>query len=220
MALDYRLKRQRRKTLALHVLDDATIEVRVPKWVSKRDIEHFFIQRRDWALDQQDKMRQKLLAKPQFVDGAVHSLMGRPVTLKVQDADQITVELIDGIAQLRLSGSDQPERIKQVWQRWCRKQAEKLFAERLAYWLKNMPEATPQPTLKLRMMRRRWGSCTSRHVITLNTRLIELPLDCIDYVIVHELCHLWELNHSKAFYTLLEKILPDWRERESHINQF
>jgi predicted metal-dependent hydrolase len=67
-------------------------------------------------------------------------------------------------------------------------------------------------------METRWGSCSYDGEITLNPRLMQAPYDCIDYVILHELCHLKEHNHSKRFYRLLDHVLPDWRERKQKLN--
>lgn len=219
-AVAYKLKRQRRKTLAIHVLDDASVEVRAPKWVAKREIEQFVVQRRDWVTAQQVKMREKLIQQPQFSDGQVHQYLGQPVRLKVAEGRRSTANLERDGLHLVLPGSENPLRVKQLWLRWCREQAQSVFSLKLAFWLSKMPENTPEPQLKLRIMRRRWGSCSSKQVITLNTHLIALPMDCIDYVVVHELCHLWELNHSQAFYRLLASVLPDWRAREQIIRQY
>lgn len=216
----YKLKRQRRKTLAIHILEDASVEVRAPKWVAKREIEQFVIQRRDWVTAQQDKMREKLVLQPQFSDGQIHQYLGQPVRLEVAEGKRSTANLEGDVLHLVLPGSDDPLRVKQLWLRWCREQAQSVFSLKLAFWLSKMPENTPEPQLKLRIMRRRWGSCSSKQVITLNTHLIALPMDCIDYVVVHELCHLWELNHSPAFYQLLARVLPDWHDREQVIRQY
>ena len=217
---EYKVKRQKRKTLALHILEDASVEVRAPKWVAKREIEAFVIQRRSWVMAQQDKVRESISQQPQFVDGQVHQFIGKSVRLKVLEGKSSVATLQEGVLTLVLSGSEQPVRVKRLWLRWCRQQAQQVFAERLSYWFEKMPQGTPEPQLKLRRMRRRWGSCSSKQVITFNTLLITLPMECIDYVVVHELCHLWELNHSQAFYRLLASILPDWRDKEQLISQF
>jgi predicted metal-dependent hydrolase len=69
-------------------------------------------------------------------------------------------------------------------------------------------------------MKTRWGSCGHSGRILLNPRLVQTPLSCIDYVILHELCHLKEHNHSKEYYQLLDQVLPTWRDRRQKLNQF
>jgi predicted metal-dependent hydrolase len=71
----------------------------------------------------------------------------------------------------------------------------------------------------MRRMKARWGSCGTNGVITLNLKLMQAELASIDYVIVHELCHLIEHNHSKRYYALLGKMMPDWRARRQRLNE-
>lgn len=75
-----------------------------------------------------------------------------------------------------------------------------------------------KPELRIRTMRRRWGSCSAAGIITLNTVLADRSPDLIDYVIAHELCHLRELNHSRRFYDLLTTVMPDWKSRRAILN--
>ena len=73
-----------------------------------------------------------------------------------------------------------------------------------------------RPTLKLRTMDTRWGSCIAgKGIITLNKRLIEAPMNCIEYVVMHEFCHFIHPDHSKKFYALLTVLMPDWKERKA-----
>ena len=74
------------------------------------------------------------------------------------------------------------------------------------------------PTLPVRQMKSRWGICTAGNII-LNLLLIHVPKHLIDYVVIHELCHLKEHNHSAAFYAVLERVLPDWEEQRRQLNQ-
>ncbi len=78
----------------------------------------------------------------------------------------------------------------------------------------------PYPTLTIRHMKTRWGSCSRHGRILINLRLIQAPLELIDYVIVHEVCHLKEHNHSKRYYLLLDTAMPDWRERRERLNAY
>lgn len=91
-----------------------------------------------------------------------------------------------------------------------------LFAEILAELYPLLePYGVPMPALRIREMKTRWGSCIpSKRVITLNKRLLETPRNCVEYVVLHELCHFIHPNHSKQFYAFLEKLMPDWKERK------
>ena len=77
----------------------------------------------------------------------------------------------------------------------------------------------PYPELKIRYMTARWGSCQpQKGIITLNSQLIEKPRRCMEYVVLHEFAHFIHPNHSKDFYTLVESLMPDWKERKWELN--
>ncbi|MEO8394263.1 MAG: YgjP-like metallopeptidase domain-containing protein [Chloroflexota bacterium] len=105
-------------------------------------------------------------------------------------------------------------------EKWYRSRAQFVFKERFApCYLRLASLGIPYPEFAVRNMKSRWGSCTATGRILLNLKLIQVPKDLIDYVILHELCHLKENNHSSAFYALLDRVLPDWRERRQRLNQ-
>lgn len=217
--IEYNIKYQKRKTLALHVLADASVEVRAPKWLAKREINHFVEARMQWIAEQREKILANLQGKPAYRQGDAYYYLGHKYPLHIVQGDRPSISFLDDQFQVTVKDVDDREQIKKLLERWYRQQGERLFTERLDACLKVMPEATPKPVLKLRRMRRRWGSCSSQQVVTLNTALITLPLQCIDYVIFHELCHLWEMNHSPFFYRLLATVMPDWKQREQLISR-
>lgn len=106
---------------------------------------------------------------------------------------------------------------KSLWS-WYRTQAYYLFQQRLEHFSNLLPWVESVPLLKVRLMKSRWGSCSSQGHISLNLNLIKTPIECIDSVIIHELCHLMEFNHSAKFYKLLSTYNPKWLEQKKHLD--
>ena len=97
--------------------------------------------------------------------------------------------------------------------KWLKKEAEKLFKERLDYWYNLFTYEIPYPSLTIRKMTTRWGVCNSKLVrVTLNLELIKKDIDCLDYVIVHELSHFIEMNHSRKFWRVVGENYPNYKE--------
>ena len=96
--------------------------------------------------------------------------------------------------------------------KWYKKQAERIFLDRLNYWYDRFCFKIPYPTLTIRKMTTRWGVCNSKlKRVTLNLELIKKEPDCLDYVIVHELSHFIEMNHSNKFWKVVEKNYPNYK---------
>lgn len=97
--------------------------------------------------------------------------------------------------------------------KWLKKEATKLFQERLDYWYNNFDRKIPYPSLTIRKMTSRWGVCNSKLVrVTLNLELMKKDISCLDYVIVHELSHFIEMNHSSRFWEVVEKNYPNYKK--------
>jgi len=97
--------------------------------------------------------------------------------------------------------------------KWLKKQATKLFKERLDYWYSNFDREIPYPSLTIRKMTSRWGVCNSKLTrVTLNLELMKKDIACLDYVIVHELSHFIEMNHSNRFWKVVEANYPKYKE--------
>ena len=222
VSFDYPVKRQRRQTMALHVLSDATVEARVPKWVASRDVCSFVEGRADWVLQQRQLMLEKLALRPSYREGNLHPFLGMRLPL-VLGQGRSRVDFIDEALHVRVRDISDVALVKASLDRWYRHQADWLFSERLEHCYQlfdGIEPVKPFPELRLRKMRSRWGSCSSRGVITLNTMLVQMPVECIDFVVTHELCHLWELNHSPRFYQLLNSVMPQWRLYEQRVEEW
>jgi len=159
------------------------------------------------------KARRQQLEPLQYVDGEQHLFLGENYQLVVNRAGDKgpVVEIAQADIHVRTSRPSTAT-VRDRLQNWYRQQALNIFDERMqlmsqrAVWTRGK-----QVPLKLRRMKRTWGNCSSKGVIKINTHLVKAPLQLVDSVIAHELCHLEEMNHGKAFYALLESLNPKWR---------
>jgi len=113
------------------------------------------------------------------------------------------------------------ERTKKLLDAWYRSRADMFFHERLAacrHWAAQ--EGIPMPDLRIRKMRTRWGSFSLKGGMTLNLLLIMVPVECLDYVILHELCHYKVGRHGPRFWRLLKRVMPDCEERKKELNTY
>ena len=157
-----------------------------------------------------------------YVDGARHLFRGREIILDLRTGAKGPARsaLDSGVLRLAVSNRD-PEQVRHRLRAWYRARAEALFAERRSHWRDRAPWVRDRPlSLRLRRMRRTWGTCSRTGVIRLNTHLVKAPPASLDYVIAHELCHVREMNHGPAFYALQEQLYPDWRDEREHLRLF
>jgi predicted metal-dependent hydrolase len=215
----YSVKFQRRKTLAVHILADGSVEVRAPIGLSERHIVRFVEERAAWVVKTREKQRAKHAWQNPIEPGAQLWYLGTPRCLEVHKGVAAAVFVSNEKLQVFTREPSNLQALARQLESWWRVQAEVLFRERLLEVCKLFPGLTP-PLLRLRKMRQRWGSCSRSGHVTLNTELIKLPVALIDYVIAHELCHLFEFNHSPKFYRHLTRAVPDWRQREVLLKQF
>lgn len=209
------LHRQQRRTLAIHVYPDSTVEIRAPVMCPLDTVLAFVRRRRHWINRQLERLAAfKPPSAPQYAQGERHRYLGEWAVLALESGSPRRARLAQGRLRLTLPKSDDPAQVKRLLEEWYRARAGEVFAARLLHWKGHSAyRGLSQPLLRLRRMRRRWGSCSSHGVITLNTRLVEHRPELIDYVIVHELGHLRVFDHSARFYALMGAVLPDWRQR-------
>ena len=220
-AITYDLAFTKRKTLGIIVTSDSQVNVRAPIGTSLEEIDRIVQKRAAWITRKQREFESypPKLPPRQYLSGEKHYYLGKQYPLNVIVGTPSSVELTRGRLLITIRDDD-PARVKHQLTEWYREQARRVFTERLeACYPKIQPYSVPYPDIKIRLMRKRWGSCTAAGRINLNLRLIQAPIPYIDYVIVHELCHLKEHNHSRAYYTLLDCLLPNWRELREGLNQ-
>lgn len=209
------------RRIHLEISQSGDLQVVAPRRMNRRSIRNA-LQSRSGSVAgflQRARSRQQDLPEYRYISGEEHLFMGKryPLEIRLRAGRGARVGLENGRICMEISDSERTL-VRRHLQEWYRDQAGKHFTERLAGISREAPwAATSEIPMRLRRMKRTWGSCSSKGVITLNTHLVKAPPDCIDYVVAHEVCHLKEHNHGKAFYALQARLYPGWKEAKSRL---
>jgi predicted metal-dependent hydrolase len=210
-----------RANLKITVHPDQRVVVQAPLGKPLEEVLRRVCKRAAWIIRQIDNFDrfQPLPSERRYVTGETHWYLGRKYRLKVRTAGENRVTLTRGVLWVYVS-SNSSDKVRDLLESWYCDRLRRVFAERYERARAIAIRAgLPEPQFASRLMRRRWGSCAKSGRITLNTELIKAPISSIDYVIIHELCHLKYKNHSREFYRLLTRLLPDWQDRKTRLER-
>lgn len=201
---------------------DASISVRAPLRTPLKDIRAFVIRKGSWV----GKILAKLAVRPQteqqgYEDGAIFLFQGERLRLTFVDGSKLSLVRQDDLLLLTTPTLLSIAQIRKVVDYWYREQALAIFRERsIACHGLMQAEAIPLPPITIRAMITRWGSYSYRtRRISLNLNLIRTPPACLDYVIIHELCHIKVRHHGPAFWEMVARYVPDYLAVRSLLRQ-
>lgn len=211
--ITYELTFSDRKSLGIKVCPDKSVHVIAPIGAEMSKINEKLKTKASWILKQQAFFLSfhPLTPKRKFVSGETHLYLGRQYRLKLIEGDKESVKKQRGYLFISLRDVSDTKRVQFLLRSWY---AEKAAFHFESLFKKNLKVATSIsdiiPSLKYRWMDKRWGSCDAKGTIHLNIELIKAPKVCIEYVLLHEICHLRYLDHSNAFSKLLNTLCPNW----------
>jgi predicted metal-dependent hydrolase len=212
----YKLLRSNRKTIAIHITKEGEVQVRAPFKAKQKDIDDFVTLKRDWIERHLRRIKEAQGSRLNFElnYGNQLRLMGKKILLVARKGDKVG---FDGQC-FYLPPNFPPCEIKKVVISLYKQIAKQVLTDRtFAY----AGELGVMPTaVKVNSAKTRWGSCSSKSSINYSWRLIMATNEIIDYVIVHELAHINELNHSPQFWAIVEYILPDYKKRQKKLKEF
>lgn len=221
----FSLRRQASRTVtrvAIHVKPDATVLVDAPDTAPLADVLTAVKKRARWISQHVGAAKARLahVLPREYVSGESLHYLGRRYRLKV-------IVVPGSSAEARLRGAFiivtvstyEPAVIRSTLGAWYRQRARDVFAQRLQVVAEPLKWVHEQPPVRLQFMTRQWGSCSPTGRITLNPWLVAASREAIDYVLLHELCHLKHHNHSRAFYSTLNRHLPEWRKVKDLLDQ-
>jgi hypothetical protein len=218
--LDCRVLRARRRSYALRVTADGVLELRVPQRLAAHLLPDILHRHRRWIAGQFERRARHAATAVDFGQGSQQRYLGQCFPLSLT-AGRTCVQFQDGRLQVSVPAPGHAPTVSGALDGWYRHQAQVLLPARLTELSAAQPWLAGwvlQPPRVVRL-RARWGSCAADGRITLNLGLVLLAQPLIDYVLLHELCHLREMNHGPRFYALLAAAMPDFRERQAALRQ-
>jgi predicted metal-dependent hydrolase len=206
--------RSRRRTIALEVTPDATLVVRAPLKSSAAYIEEIIRRKSSWIQKKFDEINLRpFFPNHEYTEGELFFFLGRSYPLVIVENGRRAIERSD---RLYVSSDVRPD-IRNHLKRWYREEAKKEIQARCMWF--SMKTGHIPATINITDAKHRWGSCTHRGGVNFSWRLIQAPPEIVDYVVVHELVHIGQPDHSKKFWTKVGKIMPDYQQRRNWLRE-
>lgn len=219
----YELLRSSRRTLAITVEPGGALSVTAPLNVSVERIEEVMNRRRRWILRRTSTAAAlpPPSAAKEWVTGETHRYLGRQYRLKVSSGNGTSVRLVG--RYLAVTVPDRTDRlaVRREVEIWYRERARATFERRLPVLLTQAAQLRlgVLPPITVRKLAKRWGSCSPDGRLLMNVDVVKLPLGCIDYLLIHELCHVRIPNHGPRFWRLLDRCMPEWERWRERLDE-
>jgi predicted metal-dependent hydrolase len=210
--IKYSLEFSNRKSLGITITPDLEVLVKAPIDTPLDKIREKLKQKSPWIIKQQNFFLsfQPKTTPRKYIGGETHLYLGRQYRLKIETGDKESVKMKGKFIEVTTFDK---LRAKELVQEWYLKNAKQKLVAIAQPLIEKFKRHEVEPdSIVLREMPTRWGSCTARGKIILNPELIKAPKGCIEYVIIHELCHLIHHDHTQKFLDLQTKEMPDWEK--------
>lgn len=215
MEIKIEIIKTKRKTIALHLKDKATLIVRAPYGISEEIIENIINKHKNWILRKKIEIQENTpkLIKKEFIDGERFLYLGEYYRLKIVDEQSKPLIFNNGFYLLR---SYLPK-AKEVFTEWYKQMAFEKISERINLYA--LMSNLKFNKIRITNAQRRWGSCSVKGNLNFSWYLIMSPIEVIDYVVAHELAHLEIKNHSKIFWLKVKTIMPDYERHKKWLKK-
>jgi predicted metal-dependent hydrolase len=218
----YVLSRSSRRTLAITVEPGGSLRLTAPAGATTAQIEAAMRRRGTWI---RRRVRETSALPPpaparEWVNGETHRYLGRQYRLRISSGSPTTVRLAGRWFQVTVESPSEAAQVERAMRTWFRERARAVTARRMEALIQATPllRISEPPSLAVRRMTKRWGSCSVEGRILMNVDAVKLPVGCIDYVLMHELCHVRVPNHGPKFWRLLDACMPDWEHWRARLN--
>lgn len=213
------IQKKRIRNIILRIEEDGNLKVSCPYYVGEEDVKRFIYEKSDWIMKNTITLNKK---HHEILTGSTGEAtwLGKkyPVELHPSSSDKIFFYEDKLVYYLKDMSK---KHIDEVFYKYAKKELFKIITEKRTFLDESICKENGKeyPYITIRMMKTQWGSCSPhRSHISMSTRLIHYPIECIHYVLIHEYSHLLVANHSKAFYDVVRKYMPDYKKYEKVLN--
>lgn len=214
-----RSRPRRRTRVMLSYHPDGILFIDAPAGTTERALRILIFRSADWLRREIRKFKNSdhVVYPSSYKTGSTLYLLGMPLKLQVHESSSIAVHQLNGTIRVRAPLNSS---IQTIVHDWYGDIANSVLNESIGRICSNTSLLDSIPHWSHRYMSSRWGSCSSHGTMRLNTHLVKVPQDAIDMVVLHELCHFKQLNHSKAFYSLMAQHMPDWKQHDNTLKKY
>ncbi len=214
--INFRLVKKKKKNLSIIVKNSGEIIAYSPLKLKYQEIERIILSKGDWILNKKELIENNNSRKKKrkYIDGDLFLYLGEKYRLKIINRDKIKgtkIRLEKEFLKIEKDSSKEfsKEKIIESLYKWYRERAKKIIEERVIFFGKKYNFNYGE--IKIKKVKRYWGSCSAKGELNFNLKLIMAPIEIIDYVILHELCHTIHHNHRKEYWNLVEKYVVDYK---------
>lgn len=204
------IRSRKRSTVGIRILPDATVQVTIPFLYPKIFVKKILQEKKSWIEEKQQLMRTRAIEKKD----KKYWYLGKQYDLVTKTGLKDVIEVSD---HMYIGSASEKYRTTYLTS-WYKKQARKIIFERVVLYAKKANAS--YRSINLTSAETRWGSCSSQKTLNFNWKLVMAPIEVIDYVVAHELAHLQELNHSRAFWEEVRKMYPLYREYRTWLKRY
>ena len=213
----------KRRHLYISVNPDRSVLVKAPRRESLANVMVFVKRRASWIHLQRCRLEQNITVPLaiNYTSGETALILGKQYTLRLIQGDEESVRRNESCLTVHTADPQDQSQVGVLVEQWYIDHAADVYVARLEHcFTSSALTGVEYPELRVSTMRRSWGTCSVNGWIHINSELVKTPMECIDYVIMHELCHFRHCNHSKVFYRLLSRMMPDWRQRKERLDRY
>lgn len=214
--IEFQVEYRKRKTFEIRIFPPDKIRVRAPKRATEDQILQIVESKGKWITQKLFELKDIEYRKvnKEYINGESFMYLGKNYSLQLVENIEIKkpiVKLFQGKFYIETNTKDQ-DQLRQALESWYRKKSLDNVIEKIEYY-KLYFNKKPR-SIRVKEQKKRWGSCNSRGDLMFNWRISMAPSNVLDYIVVHEMCHMVYFNHSKEFWSLVERIMPDYREQK------